>query len=102
MTGMALTPAAGTYRVTARAVVSATSNNRLVTVSIYSNGVQVADTAVTVLVRTGGAIGSGDTHAIYTDCVVTVNGSQTIDLRWNTSGGTANASPYAINLEKLS
>lgn len=102
MTGMTLTPAAGTYLVSVRAAVSATSNNRLVTASVYSGGSKVTDSEVSAFIRTGNAtFTSADIGNIKTDAIVTVNGAQAIELRWRTSGGTAQAQGYGIIIQKL-
>jgi hypothetical protein len=102
MTGMTITPAAGTYQVSVRAEVSATTNNRNVTVSVYSGGSKVADSEVVSFIRTGnGLFTSADIQNTTTDAIVTVNGSQAIETRWRTSGGTAQAQGYALIVKKL-
>lgn len=102
LTGQTLTPVAGTYLALARAVVTATSNNRTLALSIFVNGAQVTDSEVTTFVRTGsGFLSSTDILSMNTDAIVTVNGSQAIDMRWLTSGGTAQAQGYGLVLIKL-
>ena len=104
VTGQTLTPAAGTYWAMARAVSSATTNNRTISLSIYSNGVQSADSLVKYFVRNGNGLlgGTSDTGIMVTEAIVTVNGSQAIDMRWNTDGGTGNITNYSLFLLRLS
>jgi hypothetical protein len=102
MTGMTITPPSGTYRVTGRAVVSSTSSSRNIFISIYSGGSQVANTEVGNFIRAGGTMYStSDIGNLYTDAFITVNGSQAIQLRWRTSGGTAQAQGYALTVTKV-
>lgn len=101
MTGMTLTPAAGTYLVQARAIVTATSNNRTINISIFSGGSQQTDSEVSTFIRTGsGFLSNTDIQTLSTEALVTVNGSQAIDIRWLTSGGTAQAQGYGLVLIK--
>lgn len=102
MTGQTITPPAGTYLVSGRAAVSATTNNRLVSVSIYAGGSKATGSEAAGFIRTGNAtFTSADISNIKTDAIVTVNGSQAIELRWRTSGGTAQAQGYGLFIKKL-
>lgn len=99
MTSMTLTPAAGTYIVNWEADVSATSNTRLITTSIYVDGVQVANSAKQNFIRTGNATFTlADISHSVGSTKVTVNGSQAVELRWKTNGGTAAAQGRNLTL----
>lgn len=88
LTGATFTPPAGTYYVHARSALTATSNNRTINFAIFVNGLLNSESQC--FVRAGFGFGSNtDISNISLDTIVTVNGSQTIDIRWNTSGGTA-------------
>lgn len=103
MTGQTITPAAGTYVVTGRACISATSNSRTIELALFLGGVIVADTGTTAFIRTGSGFGSNtDIENETTFAVITVNGSQAIDLRWQTSGGTAQARGYGLLAMRIS
>lgn len=97
VTGMTITPAAGTYLVFGYMTASATSNNRYITASIYSNNTLVADSPTFAFVRTGASIlSNSDVVNLSPNALVTVNGSQAIDMRWRTTGGTAQAQGYSL------
>ena len=67
------------------------------------NGVLEADSEVLGFIRTGsGFLTNTDTAAVSTDAIVTVNGSQAIEARWRTSGGTAQAQSYALVITRIS
>lgn len=104
VTSQTLTPVAGTYLVTCRAVVSATSNNRNLFLAIFSGGSQVTNTEVNYFCRNGTGIlgGTSDTGLMHTDATVTVNGSQAIDMRWHVDGGTGQIQTYTLFLLRLS
>lgn len=103
ITGMTVTPAAGTYLVFAGANTSATSNNRLISVALGINGVVNTDTETFFFMRSSSGLLSSSsdigTHAIGD--VVTVNGSQSVDLLWKTSGGTAQVGHRYLYLIKV-
>ena len=103
MTGMTITPAAGTYAVIGRANISATSNNRTIELALFLAGSVITDTNVTSFIRTGSGFGTNTDMSNDTiTAVVTVNGSQDIDLRWNTSGGTIQARGYSLMAMRIS
>ena len=102
VTGMFVVPESGTYLVFGRSTVSATSNSRFISLSIYRNGSLVSDSETQVYIRNGsGFFSNTDILNIGTDAVVTVNGSEQVDLRWKTSGGTVQAQGYSLILIKV-
>lgn len=100
--GMTQTPTGGTYLCLGRLVCNTTSNNRYIRLAIYSNGTINTNSEVFGFVRTGASIlSNSDTLNLTTTSLLTVNGSQSIELRWRTSGGTAQAQGYALTLIKV-
>lgn len=98
-TGMAVTPAAGIYLVHWGMQVSATSNNRVITASIYVNGVKVANSQRQAFIRTGnGTFTAADIASLNGSTKITVNGTDVVDIRWNTNGGTAQAQGRNLTL----
>lgn len=91
---MTATPPAGTYLVWFNTTLRSNSNNQTVTVSIYSGGSQVAESSRQCSPQfTSGGLGGAPSldFPIATGARVTVNGSQAIEARWRTTGGTATA-----------
>jgi len=81
--GMTITPTAGTYLVWAYTNSNNSSNGATNRFSVYSGGVQQADTLDNILVQ-------NNRHFTWcASCEVTVNGIQAIEIRWNRSSGTA-------------
>jgi hypothetical protein len=86
ITGMTLTPAAGTYlvRFVAAAYMS-TSAGPYVELSIWVGGVQVPES--TLWMSGGHSLGI----PLCVSAIVTVNGSQAIEARWKVVGGSYTA-----------
>ncbi len=98
MSGMTVTPAAGTYSVFFGTALQHTTNNQIVYVSIYVGGTK--QTYSERPYQSGRWVGSaycGDTHAR-----VTVNGSQAIEVRWRTSAATATALQRSLMIVRVS
>lgn len=87
VTGMTITPAAGTYAVTFTSTGSYSNSNTTQTISIYAGGVQNANSSRTVGSATAG-LGATQDSAITTNGTVTVNGSQAIEIRARRSANT--------------
>jgi len=95
---MTVTPAAGTYYAAFNCAVTGSANNWSIFASIYSGGTQVASSE-----RQAFGVQSANTIAIATHAVVTVNGSQAVEIRWRASAGvTASVDARALILLKLS
>lgn len=102
VTGMSFSLPAGTYMVTGRSVMSTTSNSRYIYMAIFTNGTINTDSEIFGYVRTGASIlSNSDILNLYTSTIVTLPSTQTVDLRWKTSGGTAQAQGYAITYLKI-
>lgn len=90
LTGMTLTPIAGTYWVVFDTDVQSTAGGNSITCSIYNNGSQITNSSRVVQFPTATLISSGNPTALHSQAVgVTVNGSQAITVEWHTNGGTA-------------
>jgi hypothetical protein len=77
LTSMTATPVAGTYKVSFSGVFETTASNIYIT--ICKNGVSIADS-----VRYLSGAGVGTIYLeIHTQTVVTANGTDVIDIRWN-------------------
>jgi len=85
--GAALIPAAGTYVVIFGSSVSQSANTNSVKITMFSAGTEVIN-SVRTWVRGSGA----STGTVSTQVLVTVDGTQIIDMRWlvNTGTGTMN------------
>jgi hypothetical protein len=82
--GTALIPTAGTYIVTFSSWISQASNNSASFIIIYQNGNQIINSQRQWGTGSGGARGW-----VGTEAIVTVNGSEIVDVRWR--GDTANS-----------
>jgi hypothetical protein len=102
MTGMTVTPIAGTYLVIFSAVVQQAGAGQSVTVSIYSNAVQ--DTAS---IRDFAPFDGGTLSALSASCccatqgIYTVNGSQVIQIEWHVSGSAGTVFQRNMTLLKI-
>lgn len=93
MTGMTITPAAGTYLVLFTACVSGANDNENINLSVYSGDSLVPESERSVVANVSGGLSNPNTtHLSVTSlCVTTVNGSQAIEGRWLRGAGTATA-----------
>ncbi len=106
MTGMTLTPIAGTYKISFSS--SFTSNaaalDAIISVSLYVGGVQVAHSVRTCepTFSSGLLAGSQINAPLATQAMATVNGSQAIEVRWKiTGGGTATVLARALDVFRM-
>lgn len=108
MNNMTITPAAGTYMVWFSTTLQSNSSDSNIYISIYAAGTQKADSQRQAQPRvdaSGGLGGDGtlDINMIAaTNGIVTVNGSQAIEIRWRRDSGTATALQRTLNILKLS
>lgn len=97
MASMTITPASGTYWVSwSGSIVNSVTGAERTWVSIYSGGSQVAATE-----RSIGVIGSVYVPTL-TQSVVTVNGSQAVEIRWRVAGGTSTVRQRKLTIMRLS
>lgn len=99
MTGMTSTPVAGTYLLWFSCDINSPTAGAVVSVSIYVGGTQKADSLRKVEPFSGGTLTSGSARAMAaTNGIVTVNGSQAIEIRWSSSAGSCTAAARTMNL----
>lgn len=99
---MTLTPIAGTYLSHFDTYVQSTAGGNSITMGLYLAGTVIATSPRTVQFPTATLIDSG--YPFYIGIqgqVVTVNGSQTVDVRWSTNGGTASGFNRTLTLLKI-
>jgi hypothetical protein len=98
VSGMTLTPIAGTYRVTFSGSVQHSSNSESIFLSIYAGGAQETNSEREF--KRGG--GQGDVTSPFSCvAVVTVNGSQAIEGRWRTPAATATMHARSLVIERV-
>lgn len=102
MNSMTITPVSGTYLVYFSTTVDHSNQSIAVVVSLYSGGVQKADSVRGPVPRFNGVGANSLTPCVSINGKVTVNGSQAIEIRWKTSAGTATAHQRTLNIERLS
>ena len=97
MNSMTQTPAAGTYlAIWSGSILNSANGAERTWVSLYAGGSQVSATERGVGTA-GGAYAPTSTQA-----VITVNGSQAIEIRWRAAGGTSTVRNRRLTLIKLS
>lgn len=102
MNSMTLTPAAGTYGVVFSTSLESSSNNAIISVSVYAGGVQAAHSERQAEPATSGGLGSSAANMpVSTNAEVTVNGSQAIEIRWRITAGTATAHQRTMNIRRV-
>lgn len=102
ITGMTITPAAGDYMVWFSAGINSSNAGSTQHVSMYVGGVQKTDSDRTISPFDGGTLSSTTAGCcVAINGKVTVNGSQAIDIRFRTSGGTATCSARTLNIMRI-
>lgn len=103
MTGMTLTPVAGTYLVLFSACLSGGDNDSAITTSIYAGGSLQAGSESQVIANVSGGVADPNTTVIPTNSfnIVTVNGSQAIEGRWRRASGTATATYRSLRIVRI-
>jgi len=104
MTGMTITPVSGTYKVMFSSTISSNTTGSTITISIYSNGTQVAHSvrALTPQFTTGVLASASINMNVTTQAMVTVSGTQAIEIRWKIAGGgTATVNQRAMDVFRM-
>lgn len=102
ITGMTMTPPAGTYLVWYSADLNSPNSGSVVSVSIYVGGVQKGDSLRKIMPFAGGTLTAGSQRVgVSTNGLVTVNGSQAIAIEWSTSAGTITTGPRTMNTLRI-
>lgn len=96
MTGMSITPGAGTYIVLFSTSLSNNSNNTQTFASVYAAGTKVAASE-----RQYQRSNQNITVPMATQTVVTVGDAEAIEVRWRVSGGTASALERELTLIEI-
>lgn len=99
---MTLTPIAGNYLVSFDTYVQSTAGGNSITMGLYVAGTVVSTSPRTIQFPTATLIDSG--YPFYIGIqgqIITVTGSQTVDIRWSTNGGTASGFNRTLTLVKL-
>lgn len=102
LTGMTITPVAGTYMAVFSTTVDHSAQSVAVVVSIYVGGVLKTDSVRSVVPRFNGIGANSLSPMSCTNGVVTVNGSQAIEIRWKTASGTATSHQRTLDIFRLS
>lgn len=101
MTGMTITPSAGTYLVFFGTHVDHSAQSVAVVASLFVGGVQDTDTVRAPVPRFN-AIGANSLNpGISIAAIATVNGAQAIDIRWGTASGTATAHQRTLAIARI-
>lgn len=101
MTGMTITPVSGDYMVWFSGGVDHSAQAVAVIVSIYSGGVLKTDSVRSPVPRFNGVGANSLTPIVSTNGKVTVNGAQTIEIRWKTASGTATVHQRTMNILRI-
>lgn len=101
MTGMTITPDAGTYLVSFGTHVDHSAQSVAVVVSLFVGGVQDTDTVRAPVPRFN-ALGANSLNpGVAISALATVNGGQAIDIRWGTASGTATAHQRTLAITRI-
>lgn len=101
LTGMTLTPAAGTYLVMFSTSVDHNTDNADVFVNIYVGGAIVAHTERQATPQNTAFGAATQSIGLATQTIATVNGSQAIEARWRTTAATATAHERTLTIVRL-
>lgn len=102
LTGMTITPVAGTYLVWFSCDINSINAGNAISLSLYVGGTQKADSIRKVVPFCGGTLTSGSARCgVAINGLVTVNGSQAIEVRWSASAGTNTAAARTMNLLRV-
>lgn len=102
LTGMTITPVSGTYLVWFSCALTCSTTGATTTFAIHVGGTQKADSVRIVAPFDGGAASSLAARCgVAINGLVTVNGSQAIEIRWNASSGTNSTSTRTMNILRV-
>lgn len=102
LTGMTITPVSGTYLVWFSTDINSAGAGIVVSVSIYVGGSQKADSLRKIMPFAGGTLTVGNQRVgVSTNGVVTVNGSQAIEIRWSASSGAPTSAARTMNILRV-
>lgn len=101
ITGMTITPPAGTYMAVFGTWFTHSNGNATVNLSVYAGGVQSTGSIRVVMPFSGSLGAANNGMPSGTNAIVTVNGSQAIAIEWHTSTGTATAHNGTMDIIKI-
>lgn len=102
LTGMTVTPVAGTYLVIFSTAVTSNQSGGTQTFAIYVAGTQNAGSVRIVGPFAGGALSATSAICgVTTQAVVTVTGSQAITIEWSSTGTAATVTNRTMNIVRL-
>lgn len=102
MNSMTITPVSGTYLVWFSTDLNSPTAGAVISLSYYIGGSQKADSLRKVMPFAGGTLTVGNQRiGVALNGVVTVNGSQAIEVRWSTSAGTMTAAARTMNILRV-
>lgn len=97
MTGMTMTPAAGTYLVLFNTDINSNSAGAAISFSFYVAGSQITTSLRKISHFDGGTLSAGSARGqACLQELITVTGSQAVEVRWSTSSGTATAAARSL------
>lgn len=102
LTGMTITPTAGTYMIWFSCDLNSATSGVVVSLSIYIGGSQKADSLRKIMPFAGGTLTAGSQRsAAAIQGLVTVNGSQAIEIRWSASAGAPTTAARTMNILRV-
>lgn len=101
MNSMTTTPVSGTYLVNFSTTVDHSAQSVAVVVSIYVGGVLKTDSVRSVVPRFNALGANSLSPCVATNGIVSVNGSQAIEIRWKVASGTGTAHQRTMDILRL-
>lgn len=102
MTGMTLTPVTGSYVVIFSCDLNCSTAGAVTSYSLYIGGIQKVDSLRRVGPFDGGALSATNARCgVSINGLVTVDGTQSIEVRWSASTGTNQTSNRTLNILKV-
>lgn len=101
MTGITTTPVAGTYIVWFSNWLTHSNGNAIITQTMYVGGVAKADSIRASIPFVGALSAVTQDITAAMQGVITVNGSQAVEIRWKTSTGTGTAHNGNLTLLRI-
>lgn len=102
MTGMSISPNAGTYMLWFSTDITSGQAGAAITVSVFIGGTQDASSVRKIIPFSGGTLTSGNARgAIATNGVYTVTAGQAVEIHWSTSTSGPTAAARTLNLLRV-
>lgn len=102
LNSMTITPAAGSYNVRFVGDFESNASGAAITALFRLGGVDQTNSQQKIIPFDGGALSAGAARGMMVlEDLLTVNGSQTIEVYWSISSGTATAAVRKLILQKV-